>query len=445
MIILFGCSSKNQDTPATERIIKEFNKEIIELPKGSPLDFPDASFASLDSLFNQAQIIGLGEATHGTKEFFELKHRLIRYLVENFQVQALGFEFDFRFLSSLKIERFVTEGKGNLNDLFTNLYWTHRNEEVWNLINWMRNYNFGKREKDKVHFLGIDSQLDIWHIYELGDYIRQFDESLYECVQKDIGQIKNLGKIDHKSLGHDKYAEIKSLFDDLKMQIEKYLDKNPYSLEKKERELIFHLINSYLLSHELRYLLYQKRNVRDRHMAEHCIWLKNFVGENNKVVIWAHNAHVAKNPHYTSDGSPAMGEYLREKLGNSYLSVATSFSEGFFAAMTDDCFGDDTEPIIWEIKSESPQNSINYLFRKGKYENFIFPLSSLSKQSSLYKYINQPKPFLGIGDFFTRNMKDHYSGDQIINLARCFDVLFQFNKTQAINILKKSSQKDERK
>jgi len=168
-LISCGCLRLKEHSLLSKRLQKEFNQSIVELPDCSPLQFPDDSFTGLDSLFSRARIIGLGEATHGTKEFFELKHRLLRYLVENYGVRALGFEYDFRFNSSLDIERFVTKGEGNLDVLIGDTYWTHRNEELRNLLSWMKEYNSGKSEQEIVHFIGIDSQLDIWDCEKLAD------------------------------------------------------------------------------------------------------------------------------------------------------------------------------------------------------------------------------------------------------------------------------------
>jgi erythromycin esterase len=435
-LIICGCLSLKENSFLSEQLQEEFNRSIVELPCCSPLQFPDDSFADLDSLFSRAKIFGLGEATHGTKEFFELKHRLLRYLVENHGVRALGFEYDFRFNSSLDIERFVTEGDGTLDILISDTYWTHRNEELRNLLSWMKEYNSGKSEQEIVHFIGIDSQLDIWDCDELADLISQFDECLYEFVQKNISQIECYGKIDHKNLTSEEYEEIKLLLTELKKQIEKYYAEHSNTVNEKKRMLVLHLIESYILSHEFRFLLYRKQNVRDRHMAEHSLWLSEFVGENQKVVIWAHNAHVAINPDYSSEGAPSMGKFLKDRLGDGYLAVATSFSNGVFTAVTEDCFGEDTEPILWEIRGDPPSNSVNYLFHKAKYQNFMLSIATLCPQSELFNFLDQPKPFFGIGDFFTRDIEYHYQNDRIANLARFFDVLFHFKNTAAINILK---------
>ena len=135
-----------------------------------------------------------------------------------------------------------------------------------------------------------------------------------------------------------------------------------------------------------------------------------------------------------------MGGYLEEKLNEGYLAVATSLSKGSFAAVTEDCFGADTEPIIWEIGGDPPPSSANNLFHKARFSNFILDLASLPKNGGLYRFFNQSRPLFGVGDFFTRNVADHYGKGRMARMARFYDVLFHFNDTGAINILKRESE-----
>ena len=86
------------------------------------MDYRDELFSRLDGEFERAQVIGLGEGAHGAKEFFELKQRLFKYLVENHGCRALGFEYAFRFQKSLEVERYVTAGEGDLESPMAGLF-----------------------------------------------------------------------------------------------------------------------------------------------------------------------------------------------------------------------------------------------------------------------------------------------------------------------------------
>jgi len=315
------------------------------------------------------------------------------------------------------------------------LYWTHRNKEFFDLITWMRQYNSGKEQKDMIHFIGIDSQLDIWYGKELDKYISQFDKQLHESVAELLNKLTAWGTIKSKKLSREKYLQVKDILTRLKEKTTLYLEAHPKLGQRYDRELLLHVIDSYLLSHEERYGISKKEYIRDRHMAEHSLWLLDFAGPNVKIAIWAHNSHIAKISKYTPDGRSSMGKYIGDKLGTGYLAIGTSFSIGSFAAVTEDCFGKDTNPIIWKLKDSPPEGTVNYLFNKAKYNNFTFPIVTLSKSNRVNRYLDKEMGLFGVGDYFTREAKDHYTQDRMLNLVKSFDVIFNLYETETISIL----------
>ena len=434
--VFSGCvSSHPEGENAT--ILEEFNNSIVELPGGSPLEYRDEVFTKFDSLFAKAQIIGLGEGAHGTKEFFELKQRLFRYLVENHQCKALGFEYGFRFQKSLEIERYVTSAQGDLESIIGPLHWIHRNQEFQGLVTWMREYNTGKKKEEMIHFLGIDSQIDIWYQDELKSHIAEVSKELYGLVSDILSGLAEFGKIDHRSLAAEEYQKIQDLLSSLKEKTETYFLKNPDLEEKTEQDLLLHNIESHILSHECRYRLYKNESPRDSHMAKHAQWLTEFIGPDAKVAIWAHNAHVANDPHYAQDGSPAMGKYLKDSLGDEYLVIGTRLTEGKFAAVTEDYLGKDTKPIVWNLRYDPPENSVNQLFRQAGFKNFVINIRGLSNKGTLFSYLNEERPFFGVGDFYSATKPEiHYSMDRIVNLAASYDIVFHFSDTNPLTIFK---------
>ncbi len=207
---------------------------------------------------------------------------------------------------------------------------------------------------------------------------------------------------------------------------------------KDEVFRLLHNIESHILSHENRYWMYKNKSLRDSHMAEHVLWLKELIGNKAKAAVWAHNAHVANDPHYARDGSPAMGNYLKEKLGDNYLVIGTGFTEGRFVAVTEDYFGKDTTPIVWKLNILPPENSVDYFLRQADYKNFILDIKGLSRTGILYKHINKERPFFGVGDFYSATYPEiHFAEDRIINLATAYDMIFYFSDTRPITIIKK--------
>jgi erythromycin esterase len=125
---------------------------------------------SLSSFVGDAKIIGLGEATHGTREFFQMKHRLLEYLVER---QGFGiFAIEASWASSLEVNEYVLGGPGDgkaLLQKYARVMWPWRTQEVLELIQWMRAYNASNERK--VMFTGFDMQEPVPAVDWLATYL----------------------------------------------------------------------------------------------------------------------------------------------------------------------------------------------------------------------------------------------------------------------------------
>ncbi len=101
------------------------------------------------------RVVGLGEATHGTREFFTLKHRLVEHLVleHGFTVFALEADAD----GCRPLDAYVTTGRGDPVRALRELgYWTWNTDEVLEMLHWMRAHNAGTPAESGVRFIGVD-------------------------------------------------------------------------------------------------------------------------------------------------------------------------------------------------------------------------------------------------------------------------------------------------
>lgn len=118
---------------------------------GNGFDDLDPFGKSLDGV----RIVGMGEPTHGTREAFLFKHRMLEYLVERKGYRVFGIEASFP--DCLPIETYVQTGEGDPETVVHGQgFWTWDTEEVLDLVQWMRTYN--KSHTDHVHFVGFDMQ-----------------------------------------------------------------------------------------------------------------------------------------------------------------------------------------------------------------------------------------------------------------------------------------------
>ncbi len=407
-------------------VIDELNELVKNFPDTTPLNFTEEFFHNLISWQNY-DVIALGEGTHGTKEFCELKQRIFKYLVENHDFKILGYEYNFR--KSIAINDYVINGTGNIDSIFQNESWIQNNSEVKQLIRWMNEYNKNRSLENKIRFIGIDNQLDAQTPIYLINYIKRFFPELALKSSLLLNQIEKLERISYHEMNNEEYLNRKNVFNQLLKQYEFYFNES-YNIEPYQKLNVIQLIKSIINSHEFLYRLEKGENLRDKQLAENVINIFSNLPE-KKLVLWAHNAHVAKNPDYYGHQQPAMGWYLNKELKNKYLSIATSFSKGQFKAVMLDKEGNDTQPLTCVINTEPPSVSTNSIFVKMN-RDFALNVSSIDTSTQLYKYFDKIRPMIGIGDLYLGQPEKHFTNDRIINLIKAYDLIFYWNSTQPI-------------
>lgn len=113
-----------------------------------------ADLQPLRGLVGDARIVALGEATHGTREFFQLKHRILEFLVSELGFDVFAIEATLP--EAMDVNRYVLTGEGDPERALAGMYfWTWDTEEVLALIRWMRRYNEDPGHRRKVEFYGV--------------------------------------------------------------------------------------------------------------------------------------------------------------------------------------------------------------------------------------------------------------------------------------------------
>ncbi|MEO1527449.1 MAG: erythromycin esterase family protein [Planctomycetota bacterium] len=133
-------------------------ESAIELTTVDPSSENLRDLESLDGVLSGRRIIGMGESTHGTRDFFQLKHRVFRHLVENHDFKLFGIEASFA--ACVPINDYVLTGKGDPRKAIKGQgFWTWDTEEVLELVQWMRRWNQRRpSEKSPLRFYGFDTQ-----------------------------------------------------------------------------------------------------------------------------------------------------------------------------------------------------------------------------------------------------------------------------------------------
>lgn len=128
----------------------------------------------LSSVIGDARIVAMGEATHGTREFFRMKHRTLEFLTEKMGFTVFAMEANWP--ESLAVNDYVLNGKGDPAAALAGMYfWTWNTEEVLDMIRWMRTYNENPAHTRKLKFLGFDMQTARVAVSNVEEYLQKVD------------------------------------------------------------------------------------------------------------------------------------------------------------------------------------------------------------------------------------------------------------------------------
>ena len=139
-----------------------------------------ADLQPLKGIIGSARIVTLGEATHGSREFFQLKHRLLEFLATEMGFTIFSIEANMP--EAYRLNDYVLNGTGDPAQLLRGMYfWTWDTEEVLDMIRWMREFN--KSGKGRVQFTGFDMQLPNVAAEIARDFVARYDPDYLETVR----------------------------------------------------------------------------------------------------------------------------------------------------------------------------------------------------------------------------------------------------------------------
>jgi erythromycin esterase len=433
LLSLLFFSSCNPLSNEQEELIRELDESLIPLEYSSPYALNDNQLSFLETV-KDAKIVGVGEATHGTRDFFQMKHRIFRYMVENCGHKAFGFEADFA--ESIYLDRYVLHGEGDLEELMKTkmIFWVWKTREVLMLLEWMRYYNSSRPDEEKIHYVGFDCQFCIHHPVLLREYLEDTHPRLWADISPIINEVKDITQDEFNEMEESVYYDILAQLGLAIERIEAEKDLLTARLSSMEYAVVKQLVNTVKQMVTYRYLKNRfvggsNYTYRDRYMAQNALWIADLFGPDTKITIWAHNAHVAKDPDFYGG---SLGHNLHKSLNHRYRSIGFSFCRGRFRARGWDENRNKTEPIVHEITSEPRKDSTNFLLHHASHPIFAFHLAAIPADSRWAEWFAEPRPMLDIGSFFTGHAGDFYYS---LRTGDFFDWLIHIEETEASELL----------
>lgn len=164
-----------EESSLAAKWIRDHAIEVRTPAAGSGFD----DLEPLRGVIGDARIVSLGEPTHGTREAFQLKHRLLEFLVEKMGFTIFSIEANMP--ESYALTAYIQGGAGDPRKLIDGMYfWTWNTEEVFRMVEWMRAYNAAHADRTPLQFTGFDMQTSTVAASLASEYLRKHAPDMAE-------------------------------------------------------------------------------------------------------------------------------------------------------------------------------------------------------------------------------------------------------------------------
>ncbi|MGA7486698.1 MAG: protein-L-isoaspartate(D-aspartate) O-methyltransferase [Xanthobacteraceae bacterium] len=392
-----------------------------------------AQLGPLLARIGDARVVLLGEATHGTSEFYRLRDRITRELIEKKGFRLVAIEDDWP--DAARVDHYVRHLEYPPSEwtAFARFpTWMWRNNEVRDFVDWLRGHNAALKPAHRVAFHGLDLYSLYSSIRAVLKYLDEVDPATARVARERYGCLTPW-QSDPATYGHAALTgAYRTCESEVTIVLKQLLQqRTPYAGRDGER-FMDAVQNARLIANAERYyriMYYGSRaswNLRDSHMFVTLETLLAYHGPNSKIVVWAHNSHIgnAAATEMHSRGEYNLGELCRKEFGKRCYSIGFGTFTGTVAAASD-----------WdgpmEIKTVQPAiaESYEHICHQTGIPAFLLNLRTAS--AAILSALRKPHLERAIGVIYRPDteLASHYF--QAV-LPEQFDEYVWFDRTKAI-------------
>lgn len=339
------------------------------------------------------EIIALGEAAHGNKEFQELKLSILKELVENEDVKSFALETDFG--EGIAVNEYIQGGTGTAEDAVKQLSFTiYHTQQMVDLVTWMREYNDSVPDDKKLSFYGFDLQNPEMSTKYIKSYL---DKTKADCGF-DVGDALDPFMEENIILSNETTQKAIETLNTVREELEDKKDLYIENSGQEEYETVVHCVENILNCTDVfavdgnDYIIFN--NKRDECMSENVTWILEHEQKkgNARIMIAGHNGHIAKSGgFYTS-----MGSKLSEKFEKRYFAIGTDYFK------TVDNIANNTGRGNYNFCSADPLAAqAKFIKDQMYYLNF----AQIDKDSEIYAMIHSKMSMGSLGESYNIIMK----------------------------------------
>ncbi len=372
---------------------KTIGQSNFPIKTSAPTSSANEDFLAFDSIFENKKVVCIGESTHGTHEFFTMRHRLFKYLVENHQFNTFFLEADYG--TCLRVNRYIHGDTDSIDLVLKSIkLWPWITKEMEDMIEWMRIYN--SQNDNRLSFLGCDTQMFVEATNEIDRLILKSNPALLDTnIKLSVPNYYKSRISEDSLLAREIIAHKKEIIPELKLS-EKDLSIYNNLIKNLEQIVVTKESKKYYTRDVM-----MGTNILD-HLNKH---------KDDKIFYWAHNGHIHNNfsTHKKNDKdtlSISAGSFLKRQLKNECLIILQDFSQGSFNSLV----LENPDSSILNKRYVMRENTVKYFKEKFLIGNSIdYHSSDIHMVESSYFEDRKRAYIHSIGALFTPNTKRRYA------------------------------------
>ena len=394
-----------------------------------------------------ARIVLIGEASHGTHEFYATRAAISRRLIETRGFRAVTIEGDWP--DARRVDRYVRALSADLDaDMALSGFrrfpqWMWRNTVVRQFVAWLRRWNDARDERARSGFYGLDLYSLHASIHAVLEYLERVDPGAARRARERYSCFEHAGGDDPQAYGFAASRElVESCEDDVVRQLAELrhcADEYAASGGTFGADDFFSAEqNARLVANAERYYraMFHRRmsswNLRDTHMVETLDAVVEHLereGERARLCVWAHNSHLgdARATQMGRAGELNVGQLVRQRYGDDACLVGFTTHAGTVTAAHDW-----DEPAHRRTVRTGLAGSTEALFHRVGIANFLLDL----RDEAVRKAFDEPRLERAIGVIYRpeTERQSHYFH---VDLPAQFDVVIHLDETHALEPLER--------
>lgn len=399
----------------------------------------DRALDELIDLAGAARIVLIGEASHGTHEFYDLRAALTRKLIADHGFAAVAIEGDWP--DALRVDRYVRRigDDDSANDALAGFErfptWMWRNSDVAAFVEWLRGHNGRRMPDERAGFYGIDLYSLHASIAAVLSYLDEVDPEAaaaarqrYACFDHAGGDPQQYGLHAHSGLEHHCEEEVVAQLVEMQRRHAARSGRSPTGNGWFQAMQHAHVVRNAEAYYRTMFLGRSASwNLRDTHMADTVDLLIKQLGTDDdpaKIVVWAHNSHIgdARATAMGDDGQVTLGQLMRQRHPGQTALIGFTTDHG-----TVECANDWDEPGTRERVRPSLPGSWEELFHEAGIPRFMVTSTALGH--AVGKTAERLHRAIGVVYRPGTERRSHYYFSRI---ADQYDAIVHIDETHAV-------------